>query len=477
MLGLAEAKPVHARWAQANGDYLDFVARNPEYLERAAYRSIYDAEWLRKLTIQPWPLFVDAAQRHEMRDVARGVDGVMRGAIARFLENDPAEVAAFYASDDAEPEGGGWTFSPDEDFLAMLLEEPDGVTSAASRGDYIEDREGLKLVEYNAGGFLGGIQVDAIAELYVASAPTARFLAEQGRRAQAQGVLRAYFRHVAESTAASGVWRGGEPLNTAFMMLPNEPVMVALHSRELYEREYARALADAGIREGGKVLLCGGEELVESGGWLTVRGHRVHALLEHYQGVGDIRAAFRYFKLGRLNLFSGPIGNLMSDKRNLALVSEQEGSDEFTAAEREVIRRHLPWTRRVRPMRTTWRGRPFRLPEDLVARREELVLKKACSIGGSYVHVGRFRSDDEWARVVARALRDGDWIVQEYLETVPYVFQRGETGAGRVDMVWGLFVFGEHYGGAVLRMQPAGSGTGVVNQQTGAEVGAMVDLV
>jgi hypothetical protein len=123
----------------------------------------------------------------------------------------------------------------------------------------------------------------------------------------------------------------------------------------------------------------------------------------------------------------------MSEKRNLALVSEQGDSDEFTAAEREVIRRHIPWTRRVRPVRTTWRGRPFRLPEDLVARREELVLKKASSVGGRYVHVGRFRSGDEWAKVIARALHDGDWIVQDCLENVPYCFQRGEAGAARAD--------------------------------------------
>ena len=44
-------------------------------------------------------------------------------------------------------------------------------------------------------------------------------------------------------------------------------------------------------------------------------------------------------------------------------------------------------------------------------------------------------------------------------------------------MVWGLFVFSERYGGAFLRMQPAGNGSGLVNTHQGAEVGVMVDLV
>ncbi|MFL5538399.1 MAG: hypothetical protein ACJ8J0_05375 [Longimicrobiaceae bacterium] len=476
MLGLAEAKPVHARWAQANGDYLDYVARHPEYLERAAFQSIYDVEWLRKLDIQPWPLFVEEAQRRELRDIACGVDAVMRGAIIRLYEGDPAEVSAFYACDHTHDDPSWQTFTPDEDFLAMMLEEPSGMLSAPSRGDYIEDREGLKLVEFNVGSCLGGMQVDAVADLYVESAPTARFLAEQGRRTQPSGILRTFFRHIIEDTAAAGVWEGDGPLNTAMLTFPNEPAQAALHSTALYEREYALALRDADV-PAGRVLNCAPDELVEEGGWLTVRGHRVHALAEFHDGTGDIKLAFRYFKMGRLNLFSGPIGALMSDKRNLALVSEQEGSDEFTAAEREVIRRHIPWTRQVRPVRTTWRGRPFRLPEDLVARREELVLKKAASIGGRFVHVGKFRTADEWAKVVERALQDRDWIVQEYLENVPYFFQRGASGAGRADMVWGLFVFGEHYGGAFLRMQPAGNGSGLVNTHQGAEVGVMVDLV
>jgi hypothetical protein len=203
----------------------------------------------------------------------------------------------------------------------------------------------------------------------------------------------------------------------------------------------------------------------------------VHALLEFHDGDGEIKIPFRYFKMERLNLVSGPIGALLSDKRMVALVSAGAESDEFTGAERELIRRHIPWTRRVEPARTRYRGGAIRLPDDLVARREEFVLKKACSIGGRFVHVGKFRTDAEWSDVIARALHDRDWVVQEYLETVPYCFQSGAAGAGRHDMVWGLFVFGDHYGGAFLRMQPSGSGSGLVNTHQGAEVGVLLDLV
>jgi hypothetical protein len=476
MLGLAEAKPSHARWAQANGDFLEFVARHPEYQARASFGTMLGVEWLRQYSPQPWPLFVDVAQRRELEVVALGVDRLMKDTMSRFFQRDPAEVAAFYAANNPRADENFETFTPDEDFLAMLLEEPDGIEGAPSRGDYIEDAEGLKLVEYNSGGFLGGLQIEAVGDLCAATAPTARFLAEQGRRARPPATLRAMFRHMIEDTVRSGAWPGGE-LNLALMLRPHEPAELALYSSGLYEREYQRALEEGGIASSGRLLLCGAEDLVEEDGFLAIDGHRLHALAELHDGNGDVKLPFRYFKMGRLNLFSGPIGSLMSDKRNLALISEQADSDEFTGAERELIRRHIPWTRRVLPRGAGGGGGGIRVPHDLLARREELVLKKASSIGGRYVRVGKFHTDVGWSAVVEGALHDGDWIVQEYLETVPYCFLNAAAdAAGRHDMVWGLFVFGDHYGGALLRMQPVGSASGVVNIHQGAEIGVMLDL-
>jgi hypothetical protein len=476
MQGLAEAKPVHARWADANAEFLEFVARHPEYQSRASFASIYEAQWLRRLTLQPWPLFVDTPQRRELEAVALGVDRLMKETLGRFYLNDPAEIAAFYAADhpganDSLVE----TFTPDADVVAMILEEPDGLDAAPSRGDYIETAQGLKLVEYNAGSFLGGLQVDGVGDLCVAAGPTARFLAEHGRRARSPGIVRAFFRHVIEATARSGIWRGGD-FNLAMLVKPNHPAQLALHSPALYEPAFRQALEESGIATSGRVLLCGFDELVEDGGGLTVDGHRVHAVAEFHDGEDDEKLAFRNFKMGRVNLFSGPIGWMMSDKRNLALLSEHADSDQFTEEERELIHRHIPWTRRGRRGTALRDGRRIRIPEDLVEHREELVLKKASSIGGRHVHVGRFRTDAEWRAVIELAVHDGDWVVQEYLEMLPYCFQRGDDGAGLHDMVWGLFVFGDHFGGAFLRMQPAGGASGLVNTHQGAEVGVLLNL-
>jgi hypothetical protein len=67
-------------------------------------------------------------------------------------------------------------------------------------------------------------------------------------------------------------------------------------------------------------------------------------------------------------------------------------------------------------------------------------------------------------------------VVQEYQECVPYCFQTG-SGAARHDMVWGLYTFGSRFGGAYLRLAPAGWADGRVNGSQGADVGAVLEVV
>ncbi|HEX8904261.1 MAG TPA: hypothetical protein VF771_05425 [Longimicrobiaceae bacterium] len=471
---LMEARPVHARWSEVNREFLDYVETNPACLDRASFASLYQDPSLRKFSIQPWPFFIDAAKRQEMEKVAVGMDRLVKGAVERFVRNDPKAVAHFYRT------RGNVDGSPlaalrlSEPMLQLMIEEPNGIAGAPSRADYIETAQGLRMVEYNAGGALGGFQADPIAALAVAAAPTARFLSERNRHVRVPEILADYFRHVVDDTVRQGVWRDGE-FNVAMVVRPHEPARVATHSAEVYTRHLRRALAERGM-PAGHVFLCGPEDIVQQRGALTLHGHRLHAVVEQHDGSADMRAAFRAFKIGRVNLFSGPIAWLLTDKRNLVLLSQNAGSSDFTAEERELIERHLPWTRSVLPGATTFRGRPLRIPEDLVERREEFVVKKASSIGGRFVEVGRYQTPDEWSQAVARALWEEDWVVQEYQESVPYCFQ-SESGAARHEMVWGLFTFGSRFGGAFLRLAPAGNNAGRINGSQGAEVGAILEVL
>lgn len=478
MSTLDEAKPVHARWSEVNRQFLEFVAAHPECLDRDSYAVVCQAPRLQTYTsVQPWPLFFEPPRLREVAEMAVGMDGLVKAAVERFLRNDVRAIADYYhegRSADGSPGASGVI---NEKSVSHLVSEPNGVASAFSRSDYLETWEGLKLMEVNSSGFVGGLVTDYLCERYLESAPTARFLRQVNRRARPMGIRRAMLRHVVEDTARRGVWTEGD-FNVAIAIHPNRPTIIAEYDAEEYTRELHAALVEAGHAPRGRVTMCSLEEISAGPSGVTLAGEPVHAVIEQHAGRGNlVLPVFWAFKAGRVNLFSGPIKRIQSDKRNLALVSEHADSADFTAAERALIERHLAWTRRVLPSRTTFRGRPLRLPEDLPAGRDDFVLKKGWSRSAQGVVVGRFRTPDEWEQAVAQAVREGDWVVQERLESVPYCFHDDQAGAAWHEVVWGLFVFGEYFGGVHLTMQPTGHGGGLVNPNQGAGLGAGLALV
>lgn len=464
---LEGAVPVHARWSEANRDFLAFVARDPGLLGRECFAGLYANPAMHWDPMQPWPFFVDRDRLGGIAALAVGMDRLVKAAPMRFLDGDPARIAAYFRARGSVDGSPALAASLGEEMVALILEEPNGLSGGTSRGDYLETADGFRMVEYNGGRFLGGVENVVFEEMYLASEPVRRFLRESGRQARPQGVLRAYLRNVVDDTLRAGTWDGGD-FNLAVV---NRPVSwSAHHPAAAWERALRRALDDHGLAVEGRVIPCALDELSGEGGGVTVRGHPVHVVVDRHDGSGDARLLFRAFKLGMVNLIGGPVSALVGDKRTLALLSEHADSDDLAAGERELLARHLPWTRRVAPGRTAFRGRPFRIPDDLEAHREALVLKKGMALGGTAVEVGRYLTPGDWARAVHRALGEEDWVVQEYVEGIPYCFQGGDAGPAWHDAVWGLLVFGDYFGGLFLRVARAGEHGGVVNGARGAEI-------
>ncbi len=444
----------------ASRRFLEFAGRNADCRSRESFASIFRDNPLKVMSPQPWPLFVDKGALSEAERASVGLDRLVKSVPERFFGNDPARIAAFYGS--ATPH-----------FAETVLAEPNGIHGALTRGDFLDGAEGLQCLEINSGGFVGGWQLQALERLYLEHPVIARFLAEEGLRASHRNTIRLMLRHIVRDTLRAGVWKGG-PLHLAVIIHPHRPIQVAIHSSELYNREYRAALAE--VRPGleGELFLCGYADLADGPEGLSFRGQRVHAILEQHDGQLDARG-FRCFKAGTVNLYSGPITQLLSDKRNLALLSESATSADFSAAERDLLARHLPWTRLVLDRDTTWRGRRCRLPELLADSREQFVLKKATSLGGQDVHLGKSASPERWEALLRQALADPGWIAQELVEPRPYDFLSPGGQVVHYDVVWGLFSFGTTFGGAFLRLQPSDRG-GIVNTAGGAEVTLLLEV-
>jgi uncharacterized circularly permuted ATP-grasp superfamily protein len=106
---------------------------------------------------------------------------------------------------------------------------------------------------------------------------------------------------------------------------------------------------------------------------------------------------------------------MLHKKACFELLTDEERVGWFTPAEREVIGRCVPWTRRVRERHTVHRGRQVDLLEYIRRERARFVLKPNDDYGGEGICLGHRATEAEWEEALQRAL-NGDYVVQEIIE-------------------------------------------------------------
>jgi uncharacterized circularly permuted ATP-grasp superfamily protein len=166
----------------------------------------------------------------------------------------------------------------------------------------------------------------------------------------------------------------------------------------------------------------------------------------------------------------------MSNKFNLALLSENADSNIFTREERELIVKYIPWTRKIVPGETTYEGKIIDLEDFVRSNRERLVIKPSMGAGGVGVYIGQNLDETRWLEIVKTAFRTKGWLVQEYVESSPYLYQVGENRSTLHNVVWGFFVFGSRYAGGWVRVLPKEGNLGVVNSSQGAEESIIFEI-
>jgi hypothetical protein len=109
-------------------------------------------------------------------------------------------------------------------------------------------------------------------------------------------------------------------------------------------------------------------------------------------------------------VISAPCTLLVEHKANLAILSDGRYHHYFDEREREAITRTIPWTRRV----------SVELVERLTRQKNEYVLKRGADYGGRSVFIGCRISQTEFDSILRRALQDGDWIAQQFVQSIEH---------------------------------------------------------
>lgn len=93
-------------------------------------------------------------------------------------------------------------------------------------------------------------------------------------------------------------------------------------------------------------------------------------------------------------------------KMSFALLSDEGYADFYTPAQREAIRLHIPWTRKVADRRTLIDGQPVELLPYIAEHRDQFVLKPNDEYGGKGVVIGWETSAEEWQAAIEEGLRE-----------------------------------------------------------------------
>jgi hypothetical protein len=188
---------------------------------------------------------------------------------------------------------------------------------------------------------------------------------------------------------------------------PDEPEALAAYYRE----RHGLSVLHADVSE---LRLCGDEVMYgDARVDLVYRDASVLDLIDIAAEGVDV-APMR--ALLRQNRVVSSITAELDQKSCFEVFSDPELAEQFlTVEERQVMRRHVLWTRIVSDRRTTSpTGERIELLEYLRKERESLVLKPNRSYGGDRVLVGPSAAQADWESAINQALVDDDrWVVQQ----------------------------------------------------------------
>jgi uncharacterized circularly permuted ATP-grasp superfamily protein len=330
------------------------------------------------------------------------------------------------------------------------------VASTSARADAFILPESLQFAEYNAEAPAGPGYSQRLAELF------AQIAAEDPALAGFRDAFRIRFytpiAHLLDALLASYRDWGG----TA-----KPPRMAIVDWREVPTWSEFELLRDAFVAAGIPTLVCDPRDLVFDGRALTAGGERIDFVYRRVL-INDIverstecKALIDAYRAKAVCVANTLRCKIPHKKAFFAVLTDDRFASHFSAAERELVAAHVPWTRVVDQTRA----------DDIRRRREMLVLKPNDEYGGTGVTLGWETGEREWDAAIDRALAEASqdarlWVVQERINVRREPFPVCEAGgvAERTMLVdFAPYVFRGRVAGFLTRL----SATGLANVTSG----------
>ena len=399
------------------------------------------------------PFFLDAADEARVRGVAE-----MLWRLGERVANEGAEDPQLLAD---------LALSEDEIRLARI--DPGYQTaSTAARADAFILPDSLQFAEYNAESPAGAGYSQGLAELFDGEPVMAGFRERfEARFARPVAAL-------LEALVASYQAWGG----TA-----SPPRIAIVDWREVPTYSEFEILRDAFTALGVPTVICDPRDLefaagsrlsAGTGRGLYVKGERIDLVYRRVL-INDIlaratecRALLDGYRSKTVCVANTLRCKIPHKKAFFAILTDERYATLFSAAERAMIGRHVPWTALVEQRRVTVDGRSVDLVPHLRAQREQFVIKPNDEYGGTGVTLGWETSEADWDAAIARAIaeRDRGWVAQRRIAVRRERFPVCDgDGAAQRDMLvdFAPYIFGGKLAGYLTRL----SATGLANVTSG----------
>ncbi|MEU2243683.1 hypothetical protein ABZ572_30215 [Streptomyces sp. NPDC018338] len=398
---------------------------------RADFPPAFEKAWRSHLLHRPW--FVDAA---ETEAFARDLGGLFD-----LLVSLPRRLF------DGDMERYGAAIGIDPRLVSLLRRGGSGVPDRLGRADAYHDGTSYKLLEFNLGSEVGGLELAVFNEGLLAVPEFGAFARRHGLGHVDIGArMAAVLRERAKPALSGGTepvvglieGRGGVAAYGRMMVATQEAM--AAHGLDVRVGE----VGDVRTRADGKLTL-DGTPLD-----LVVRNFAASQLLEDPAGPEVAEPFIRAHEAGRTVLFTTLESGFYGNKSALSLLNDPRWSGAFDDGERALVERLLPWSRTVSSADVV----------DLCReRREELILKPGAGYGGLDTFVGWESTEAEWRAALSVAVEHGGYVAQE--RVVPRAEPVYDPATGAVEewiAVLGVFLTDHGYAGTHARANRADGG-------------------
>jgi hypothetical protein len=320
------------------------------------------------------------------------------------------------------------------------------------RSDLYHDGASLRLLEFNLGSQVGGIDQAQVPPALLA-VPSFRAFAEQ----HGLGYV-----HTGQQIARA-IRSAAEPVTGCA-----DPAVALLEANGYLAQFMPLMRSFQEILQGCGIDIRLGElgQVEEKKGKLYLDGAPVDVVLRYFsvdqiyadpQGEETVEPVLRAHELGGTILLTTLDSFLFSSKGCLTLLSDPRWRAALSADETALVDRFLPWTRNLADGLTDANGQEVDLIEYCRANREGLLLKPRNEFGGHGIIVGWDTSDRDWKEALL-SCRSRSYIVQERVIPRHEVAVDPDTGQTQ-DWVacWSIFLTPDGYAGSHIRALPAGN--------------------